>query len=132
MAQFAPVGEADKKERIYEMAQNVITRIEKRTVRSSGHPGMKMLSLIFMFVLTVCPVCAQKKQQADSAYAAGNYVEAARIYEESVKTGVSSDLYYNLGNAYYRLNDLPRAILNYERALRMEPANGDASYNLEL
>lgn len=132
MAQFAPVGEADKKERIYEMAQNVITRIEKRTVRSSGHPGMKMLSLIFMFVLTVCPVCAQKKQQADSAYAAGNYVEAARIYEESVKTGVSSDLYYNLGNAYYRLNDLPRAILNYERALRMEPANRDASYNLEL
>lgn len=133
MAQFAPIEEAGKKEKIYEMAQSVIIQIEKRAVKSPRQTGVKVLSgFILLFILTGLPVCAQKKQQADSAYAAGNYVEAVRIYEESMKAGVSSELYYNLGNAYYRLNDLPRAVLNYERALKLEPANGDASYNLEL
>lgn len=68
----------------------------------------------------------------DSAYRARNFQEAAAAYEQELRTGVNADLYYNLGNAYYRLNNLPQAIKNYERALHLEPSHRDAAYNLRL
>lgn len=72
-------------------------------------------------------------QLADSAYRAGNYEEAVTGYEEILASGLASaDLYYNLGNAYYRSGQLGLAILNYERALRLEPGMSDARQNLQL
>lgn len=72
-------------------------------------------------------------QLADSAYRSGNYEEAATGYEEILASGfASADLYYNLGNAYYRLDRFGLAILNYERALRLAPAMSDARENLAL
>lgn len=68
----------------------------------------------------------------DSLFAKHDYHGAAVVYEQAVAVGVSAVAYYNLGNAYYRQNDLPRAILNYERALKYEPAMADAQYNLSL
>lgn len=69
---------------------------------------------------------------ADSIYKTQNYVDAARQYEEVLAKHPSSETYFNLGNAYYRLNDLPRAILNYERALRLSPTDADIRFNLAL
>ena len=72
------------------------------------------------------------KAAADSAYLKGHYNEAAAIYEELLQGGESDELYYNLGNAYYKCDELARAILNYERALIVNPGFADAKANLQI
>lgn len=72
------------------------------------------------------------KAMADSAYAKQQYQEAITYYEALLRQGVSADLYYNLGNAYYRTEDITRAVLNYERALLLSPGDKDIKYNLQL
>ena len=100
---------------------------------------MKRIYIIFcltflMFGQTV----AQEKKSADKValanqmYKQGQFTDAARIYEEELKKGVSAELYYNLANSYYKANEIGHAILNYERALRIDPGLDDASYNLQI
>ncbi len=68
---------------------------------------------------------------ADSLYMCNDYHSAINAYEESItKYGASSEMYYNLGNAYYKSNNLGKAILNYERALKLDAGNDDVRYNL--
>ncbi|MBR1549903.1 MAG: tetratricopeptide repeat protein [Bacteroidales bacterium] len=75
----------------------------------------------------------QTAQLADSAYRIADYQQAASLYEEVLASGfASADLYYNLGNTYYRLDRFGLAILNYERALRLRPGMSDARENLAL
>jgi tetratricopeptide (TPR) repeat protein len=75
----------------------------------------------------------QLYQQADSLYQQKRFAEARELYEAVVSNGyVSGDLLYNLGNTYYRLGDLGRAILNYERARRYLPGDDDLRHNLQL
>lgn len=72
-------------------------------------------------------------QQADSAYSADNFVMAEALYLKALKSGGSSSiLFYNLGNAYYRQGNLGKAIVNYERALKLDPTNSDARANLNF
>lgn len=72
-------------------------------------------------------------QRADSAYLADDFLNAAALYEASIDSlGPSADRYYNLGNAYYRSGLLGMAIVSYERALRLDPTNGDILDNLEF
>lgn len=76
-------------------------------------------------------------KDAEKAYQQKNYVEAAAIFEEYVeKTELShndlSDAYYNLGNCYFRMKNYGKAIVNYQRSLRIDPSNKDAQFNLEL
>jgi hypothetical protein len=71
--------------------------------------------------------------KANELYRAGKYPEAAREYERIVKQGtVSAELYFNLGNAYYRSEQLARAILAYERATLLHPGDPDIEHNLKL
>lgn len=78
-------------------------------------------------------VAANTVQQADSAYNAENYRLAIDLYNQALAAdGPGSDIYYNLGNAYYRNDNLGRAVLSYERALRIDPTNDDARYNLNF
>jgi tetratricopeptide (TPR) repeat protein len=72
------------------------------------------------------------KAVADSAYALEHYQHAAKIYEMVLKNGVSPELYYNLGNAYYRMDNIPLAVLNYERALLLSPGDEDIRFNLQM
>lgn len=68
---------------------------------------------------------------ANRAYQDGHYQQAATQYQELVAAGiVNEDLYYNLGNADFRIGKLGPAIYNYERALRIDPDFDDARYNL--
>ena len=53
-------------------------------------------------------------------------------YMRLLQQGESAEVYYNLGNSYYKSGDIARAILNYERALLLEPGNGDVRANLEI
>lgn len=69
--------------------------------------------------------------QADSAYMAGNYTLAANGYQQLMDQGYqSANLYYNAGNAYFRMGQLADAIIHYERALRLDATHADAKHNL--
>ena len=69
---------------------------------------------------------------ANNEYINENYHEAIDRYEAILGQGFeSSELYYNLGNAYYKLSDYPRSILNYEKALLLDPHNENIKFNLE-
>lgn len=71
--------------------------------------------------------------RASIAYDQGNYLQTISDYETLVSVyGSSSDLYYNLANAYFKDKNYAKAILNYERCLLYDPSNGDAKANLEL
>lgn len=95
---------------------------------------MRLLLLAVLFGNLIIPAqgALQTKAQADSAYAKKNYRLAAESYERLLKGGVDPEICYNLGNAYFRQNDLPRAILYYEKALKYDPSNDDARYNLDV
>lgn len=70
---------------------------------------------------------------ADSAYNDLAYSRALELYKQAADSaGASTHLYYNIGNTYYRLGDLGRAVLWYERALQLDPSNKDARANLEF
>ena len=104
---------------------------------------MKRL-LIYVCVCASISLCAQSttfsdstvvytKAMADSAYATADYATAIHIYEQLLATeGEAASVYYNLGNAYYKSNDIAHSILNYERALLLDPSNEDIQFNLEL
>ncbi len=76
---------------------------------------------------------SQLMQQGDDAYAKADFAKAVSLYNAVLDAGhQSADLYYNLGNAHYRLEEYGLAILNYERALRLKPNLRDARQNLDL
>lgn len=73
------------------------------------------------------------KDVADSLYAEEQYRSAADIYERLLdEKGEAPAVYYNLGNAYYRLGMYAKAIINYERALLLAPSDEDVKTNLAL
>ena len=72
-------------------------------------------------------------KEAEVAYTKEDYGKAIELYEGLLKThGESAEIYYNLGNAYYKENKITPAILNYERALLLDPGDGDIRFNLQL
>jgi hypothetical protein len=71
--------------------------------------------------------------KANQEFAAGDFKTAIADYEELVRSGQDSpNLFYNLGNAYFRQKDFGRAILNYERALALDPRHPEAQANLRI
>lgn len=98
---------------------------------------LRILSLLF-FLLPVLSGQAQEDdllhrfEQANESYQSGHFQEAIAHYEELTKHGESAALYFNLGNAYFKSDDVGRSILNYERALKMAPEDVDIHYNLKL
>src|SRR5438034_8500718 len=71
--------------------------------------------------------------KANQEYAQGHFKEAIAGYETLVRSGpLSANLFYDLGNAYFRTGDFGRAILNYKRALALEPHHPEAAANLRI
>ncbi|MDR0420325.1 MAG: tetratricopeptide repeat protein [Prevotellaceae bacterium] len=71
--------------------------------------------------------------EANNLYNEGKYEDAVDVYEAILNAGKeSSYLYYNLGNAYFKQNALASAILNYERAYRLNPSDEDINHNLAI
>lgn len=90
------------------------------------------LAILLLTFINVTSSFAVSKAEADSAYVDGNYQLAAQYYNELLEEGVSSELYFNLGNAYYRMNDITHSLIAYERALRLSPGDTDIRFNLQL
>lgn len=97
---------------------------------------MKRIILFLTLILCFGSVAVAQSaavKQANDLYKNGNYSDAAKSYENILSAeGVAPELYYNLGNAYYKSNEIGKSILNYERALRLSPMFDDARVNLEL
>lgn len=100
---------------------------------------MKMLFYLVVLLLisfVSAPASETPEQlfdQANQAYQAGKFQEAAQKYETILQAGkISGELYYNLGNAYYKSGNIAKAILNYERALKLIPGDEDLLHNLQL
>lgn len=71
--------------------------------------------------------------KANKAYSAGAYQQAATLYQQVVSNGFeASELYYNLGNAYFKCNDMPSAILYYEKALKLNPRDEYVKNNIQV
>jgi tetratricopeptide (TPR) repeat protein len=72
-------------------------------------------------------------EKGNKDYAAGLYHNAIEDYLKVVGNGYESpELYYNLGNAYFKANDLPSAILYYEKAKKLKPNDADINFNLHI
>lgn len=69
---------------------------------------------------------------ANTQYANGHYAEAAKMYEQIVAEQPRAEVYYNLGNAYFKAGELAQSILAYERCLRLDPTHRDARHNLRF
>lgn len=92
---------------------------------------------IFATLLLFCSVCGAATteshyQKGCDLYSKNEFRAAAQEFEHAAQNIRSADIYYNLGNCHYRLNDYPRARLAYERAVKIDPSNQDAKYNLKI
>ena len=128
---YAPGDAKGNMGKTFEAAMTAITRIDE-TMKGKHQRTAKTLSILLLALLMPLAAHAFSKAEADSAYAQQHYQEAVRQYEGLLKEGVSADLYYNLGNAYYRSDNYTRAIINYERALLLSPGDADIRHNLQL
>lgn len=81
-------------------------------------------------MLTFLIILSTLFADANSEYAAGNYAEAAELYEQALSQTPAAEVYYNLGNARFKQGELAQAILAYERCLRLNPRMKDARHNL--
>lgn len=97
------------------------------------------MSKLWFALLVLLPFAAMGQEaslqfeQANGLYRSGSYEKAAELYEQILKNGYESPaLYYNLGNAYFKVQNIPAAILSYERAKRLAPHDEDILYNLRL
>jgi tetratricopeptide (TPR) repeat protein len=95
--------------------------------------------LILLFVGCLQSTYSQSAALQDSIskgnqqYTSAKYADAVKTYEAVAAKGFESfELYYNLGNALYKSNNITYAILNYERALKLSPNHEDAKFNLEM
>jgi tetratricopeptide (TPR) repeat protein len=104
---------------------------------------MKQKTLLWISVATIIVGCVSPSpvsgaenpgfEKANQAYSDGRFQEAADGYQDLVKSGQwSANLFYDLGNARFRLGNFGEAILNYERALALDPHHPEAAANLAL
>ena len=139
---YAPGDPKGNMNKVYDKAMSAIEKIEE-TMKKGGkrkeESGMRIhYSLLLFAVISLSSFLfplsshAVTKAEADSAYVHDEYQKAIDGYEALLKKGVSAELYYNLGNAYYRTENITRAVLNYERALLLSPSDPDIRFNLQM
>ncbi len=93
---------------------------------------MFFLSLVIAGI-SYAEEAAQTFGQANQLYLQAKYPDAITQYEKIVQSGFESgELYFNLGNAYYKSGNIQKAILNYERARQFLPRDEDVQFNLQL
>lgn len=97
----------------------------------------KILTLLFILILLPDVSAQEQKEEifrkAVDNYSSGNYIDALRLWTDLYNTGYrSAELAYNIGNACFKLDSIPGAILFYERAYLLDPADEDINYNLQV
>lgn len=97
---------------------------------------MKKIAMILAFLALAMTGMAQSNnwfEEGNAAYNEGNYEQALTMYGNVVDSGLeSAELYYNMGNTYYKMKKYPMSILYYEKALKLAPGDEDIRTNLEI
>jgi tetratricopeptide (TPR) repeat protein len=95
--------------------------------------GLITLFLCFAVTLSLTANDQENYRKANQAYQQKEYDKAIELYGNLEEKGIiSHELFYNLGNAWYKKGDIAHAILYYERALKINPGDEDAAFNLKL
>lgn len=131
---YAPGDVAGNMGKTFEMAMTAIMEIENvmKKKKTSSRQKVSVLLLGALLLLPCAAFGSVTKQSADQFYKTGNYHQAIKEYGELLKKGVSPELYYNLGNAYFRTDNITQAVLAYERARLLSPGNSDINFNLQF
>ncbi len=139
-ARYAPDSGNDAMSAHYDQAVGILSSIDSsmKKTRKSGTAGVA--AVVALMICVPASMGAQELSGNDAlwlegveAYQAGRWADAVEAWSEIEASGyVSSDLYYNLGGAYFKNDDIARAVLYYERALKLNPADKDARFNLDL
>ena len=136
-ARYAPDAGHDAMNTHYEKAVSVISAIDD-SMKRVPRKGAAAALLALLLLLPAHNISAQSAAYADSlwtagvsAYSDGDWAGAARAWSDLRALGLESpQLYCNLGDALFKQDDLAHAILNYERALKLDPSYADARHNL--
>ena len=118
----------------HDMAQNLAKELTKKLSpqKNLGNQA-KMLFLAILCLFSVFNVNAFTKDTTDSLYQSHNYRQALNVYTLLLDQHPNSPtLLFNIANCHYRLNDIPHAILYYERAIIQNPSDNEARRNLSL
>lgn len=145
---FAPSDAGRDLEALIVEAEVVITELEEHFKRlpaffpsqTSCSPLLILLLLSGVgFFLVACgggvsdAISGSQMSQANQLYEQGRFEDAVDLYEELVKAGAKDgNLYFNLGNTYFKSGDLGRAILYYRRAEHLLPRDGDVAANIQV
>ena len=122
----------------YETALDVISSIDSNMKTAKSISKVKVMMLTLLCILPMSSFAADSYPDslwnaANAAYSEGRWEDAVNDYNAIVETSMeSAPLWCNLGSAWYKNGNLSKAILCYERALKLDPSYGDARYNLEL
>lgn len=138
-ARYAPDSGHEAMAAHYQNAVDVISSIDSNMKGKKG--SVKRHAVVLMLLMLMpAAVSAQNDSYVDSlwnaanaAYAEGRWADAVRNYEMISGMGLeSASLYCNTGDAFFKDGNVPKAILYYERALKLDPSYADARFNLEL
>ena len=135
---YSPGDPAGNMNRTYESAMIAIMDIENtiKTAKKKVAAPVLLAFITLLFAATTATAAPAKvaitKVDADKEYAKGNYLQASKDYSDLLKVGESVELYYNLGNCYYRLGNITKSIIAYEKAHRLSTSDRDVTFNLEF
>lgn len=99
--------------------------------------AVKYLIFALLLLFSKFSIAQTTMEEAAQAYRAEDYKKNIELYEQIIDENLSqnqesAEVYYNIGNAYFRDGQLGKAILHYERALLLKPGDSDIRHNLRF
>ncbi len=135
-SQYAPKSEGESPAGLYKRASTLISRLDIMClIKTKLMRRAIVINIILIFCLasSAGQTPEERYAQAGELYSSGDYPGAAAIYRQLYDAGYrSEDLLYNTGNAFFKTGDFASAILFYERAKLIAPADEDIDYNLQI
>jgi len=138
-ARYAPDAGHDAMEAHYRKALDAISSIDSG-MKKKPMPKGTMAVIAALLMMLPFSAKAEAADYVDSLWAAGTKAYTEGVWDEALsawhaidEAGLqSAELYYNIGNAWYKSESYAKAILYYERALKLDPSYTDAKYNLDV
>lgn len=108
-------------------------KLKRKYSRPNRSLYLLLMLLLPMFSLGDNQQAENLFKKGNQQYAKAQYQQAAQIYQQVLKSGyTSAAIYFNLGNAFYKSDDLPSAILYYEKAHKLAPNDRDININIQF